>query len=168
MKSFKVFLDTDVLINWLAKEIDTNAGFNLWKCPYEIIKLIESGQIEGCTSLTNIFEVRFILRRKKRYSEKKIRECVGSLLGAIETEVPDLGDMLEANRLQSEQPLDPFDSIGLSTIIVKSAILISRDGEFLELVKELNIEAYTPEEFLESYFPNLLEIIKDDLEWKSK
>jgi hypothetical protein len=59
---------------------------------------------------------------------------------------------LEANRLQSEQPLDPFDSIGLGIILVKSAILVS-----------LNVEAYTPEEFLESYFPNVFGLIKDDL-----
>jgi len=26
MGSFRIFLDTDVLINWLAKEIDPNTG----------------------------------------------------------------------------------------------------------------------------------------------
>lgn len=163
MESFRVFLDTDVLINWLAKEIDQNVGFNLWRCPYEIIELIERRQIEGHTSLTNIFEIRFVLRRKKRYSERKIRECIESLFGAIEIEVPDLGDMLEANRLQSEQPLDPFDSIALSIILVNSAILISRDNEFIELAKELNVGAYTPEEFLEKYFSNIFERIKNEL-----
>jgi predicted nucleic acid-binding protein len=97
----------------------------LWRCPYEIIKLIERGDIEGHTSLTNIFEIRFVLRRKKRYGEEKIRECIESLFGAIEIDVVDSGDMLEANRLQSEQQLDPFDSIGLSIILVNSAILMS-------------------------------------------
>ena len=91
----------------------------------------------GHTSLTNIFEIRFVLRRKKKYGEKKIRECITSLFGAIEIEVPDSGDMLEANRLQSEQPLDPFDSIGLSIILVNSAILVSRDDEFIKLAKKL-------------------------------
>ncbi len=41
MESFRIFLDTDVLINWLAKEIDPNTGFDLWRCPYAIIELIE-------------------------------------------------------------------------------------------------------------------------------
>ena len=71
MESFRIFLDTDVLINWLAKEIDPNTGFDLWRCPYAIIELIERREIVGHTSLTNIFEVRFVLRRKKRYSEGK-------------------------------------------------------------------------------------------------
>ena len=161
MESFRIFLDTDVLINWIAKEINPNTGFNLWRCPYEIIELMEGGQIEGHTSLTNIFEIRFVLRRKKKYSEKKINDCIETLFGAIEIEVPDSGDMLEANRLQSEQPLDPFDSIGLGIILVKSAIFVSRDDEFIKLAKKLNVEAYTPEEFLERYFPNIFVRIKD-------
>ncbi len=162
MESFRIFLDTDVLINWLAKETDPNTGFNLWRCPYEIIELIEGGQIEGRTSLTNIFEVRFVLRRKKRYSKKKINECIESLFRVIEIEVPDSGDMLEANRLQSEQPLDPFDSIGLSIILLKSAILVSRDDDFIRLANKLNAEAYTPEEFLEKYFLSIFERIENE------
>jgi predicted nucleic acid-binding protein len=103
------------------------------------------------------------LRRKKRYSEEKIKDGIETLFGTIEIEVPDSGDMLEANRLQSEQPLDPFDSIGLSIILIKSAILISRDDEFIKLAKKLNVEAYTPEELLERYFPNIFGRIKDNL-----
>jgi len=163
MESFRIFLDTDVLINWLAKEMDSNTGFNLWLCPYKIIELIERRKIGGHTSLTNILEVRFVLRRKKRYGEKKIKECIESLFRVIEIEVPDSCDMLEANRLQSEHPLDPFDSTGLSIILVKSATLVSRDGDFIKLAEKLNVEAYTPEEFLERYFPNIFESIKDDL-----
>ena len=98
---------------------------------------------------------------RRDIARKKIRECIESLFGAIEIEVPDSGDMLEANRLQSEQPLDPFDSIGLGIILVKSAILVSRDDEFIKLAKKLNAEAYTPEEFLERYFPNIFVRIKD-------
>ena len=163
MGSFRIFLDTDVIINWLAKETDLNTGFDLWRCPYAIIELVERREIVGHTALTNIFEVRFVLRRKKKYGEKKIKDCIESLFRAIEIEVPDSGDMLEANRLQSEQPLDPFDSIGLSIILVKSAILVSRDDEFIKLAKKLNVEAFTPEEFLESYFPNVFGLIKDNL-----
>jgi len=40
MESFRIFLDTDVIINWLAKETDPNTGFDLWRCPYEIIELL--------------------------------------------------------------------------------------------------------------------------------
>ena len=56
MARFRIFRDTDVLINWLAKEIDQKTGFDFWWSPYEIIELIERGEIKGHTPLTNIFE----------------------------------------------------------------------------------------------------------------
>ncbi len=31
MESINVFLDTDVLINWIAKEVDLNTGNKLWE-----------------------------------------------------------------------------------------------------------------------------------------
>ena len=46
---------------------------------------------------------------------------------------------------------------------INPAILVSRDDEFLELAKKLNVEAYTPEEFLERYFHNIFERIKNEL-----
>ena len=46
MANIKVFLDTDVIINWLSKEIDPKTGSELWKAPYEIT---------------------FVLRRKKKW-----------------------------------------------------------------------------------------------------
>jgi hypothetical protein len=45
MEKSNVFLDTDVILNWLTKEVDLNTGFKLWKCPYEIMKLIENKEI---------------------------------------------------------------------------------------------------------------------------
>ncbi|NQE45481.1 hypothetical protein C5S31_05615 [ANME-1 cluster archaeon GoMg2] len=56
MARFRIFRDTDVLINGLAQEIDRNTGFDFWRCPYESIELIEGGAIKGHTSLTHIFE----------------------------------------------------------------------------------------------------------------
>jgi hypothetical protein len=47
MEKSNVFLDTDVILNWLTKEVDLNTGFKLWKCPYEIMKLIENKEINS-------------------------------------------------------------------------------------------------------------------------
>ncbi|MEX2752151.1 MAG: hypothetical protein Q6366_009730 [Candidatus Freyarchaeota archaeon] len=38
MENISVSLDTDVLINWLAKETDPNTGEELWRDPYKILK----------------------------------------------------------------------------------------------------------------------------------
>lgn len=54
MERSSIFLDTDVLLNWLTKEEDSNTGFKLWKSPYEIMKLIGKGEIIAYTSVTNV------------------------------------------------------------------------------------------------------------------
>lgn len=47
MENISVSLDTDVLINWLAKETDPNTGEELWRDPYKILKKNRSGRTKG-------------------------------------------------------------------------------------------------------------------------
>jgi hypothetical protein len=65
MESIRVFLDTDVLINWLAKETDPNTGKKLWEQPYRILKMIEKGRISGTTSLINLMEISLFSEERK-------------------------------------------------------------------------------------------------------
>jgi len=67
MESIKTFLDTDVILNWLCKEA-TKEGETLSEAPYEILKKAEKEEIVLYTTLINIMEIRFVLRRKKRWS----------------------------------------------------------------------------------------------------
>jgi len=77
-----VFFDTDVIINWLCKEEDTNTGEKLWEAPYKIIKRIENKEIQGVSSLLNFMEIIFVLRRKKRWEDKEILGAL-SKIGSI-------------------------------------------------------------------------------------
>ena len=99
MVKHQIFLDTDVIINWISKEVDKNTGFKLWRCPYEIMKLVEVNEITACTALTNIFEIRYVLRRKMKYEDEKIKEFLNDLFGNVSIEIPDSMDMLLANEL---------------------------------------------------------------------
>jgi len=74
MESIKIFLDTDVLLNWLCKEVDSKRGLKLWEAPYAILKKVESGELSASTSIINLMEIVFVLRRKKRWSEDEIIE----------------------------------------------------------------------------------------------
>ncbi len=164
MEKPRIFLDTDVLINWIAKEVDKNTGFKLWLCPYEIIKLVEAKEITAFTAMTNVFEIRFVLRRKMKYPDAKIKEFIIDLYSNVSIEIPDSIDMLSANKLQEEYPLDPFDAIGLSVIqSIDSVSLVSRDSDFMQLTKNVNTEAHLPEKFLQKYFPEVFNKIKADL-----
>ncbi len=165
MEKSNIFLDTDVILNWLIKEVDQNTGFKLWKCPYEIMKLIEKNDIKAYTSITNIFEIRFVLRRKKRCPEINIRHFISNLYDNINIEIPDYVDLLTANKLQDNHAFDPFDSIALGIVqsMVEESTLISRDSVFKKLSVECGIKAETPERYMENHFTKIFEEIKNEL-----
>ncbi len=150
MRLNRILFDTDVIVNWLTKETETVTGRELWTAPYKIIKHLDSGsgKREGFIPLTTVLELRYLLRRKKRYSIKQVEEDIGKITAFFEVVIPDTTDMLQASSLQSEYPLDPFDAIHLALCLsLKPVVLVSRDKEFLEISKKF-ISAYTPEDFL--------------------
>ena len=150
MRQNRIFFDTDVIVNWLTKETETISGRELWTAPYKIIKHLDigAGKRKGFIPLTTVLELRYLLRRKKRYSVKQVEEDIGKITAFFEVVIPDTTDMLQASTLQSEYPLDPFDAIHLALCLsLKPVVLVSRDKEFLEISKKF-ISAYTPEDFL--------------------
>ncbi len=150
MRQNRIFFDTDVIVNWLTKETETISGRELWTAPYKIIKHLDIGaeKRKGFIPLRTVLELRYLLRRKKRYSVKQVEEDIGKITAFFEVVIPDITDMLQASSLQSEYPLDPFDAIHLALCLsLKPVVLVSRDKEFLEISKKF-ISAYTPEDFL--------------------
>lgn len=141
-------LDTDVIINWLAKEENEILNEQLWKIPHKIIELIEEGKIKGYSTLINLLEIRFVLRRKKEFSEHKIKEDINKLLKLLEIIIPDEVNLLRANSLQSENPLSPFDAILVAVgLSIDKGVLISRDKHLLKIASK-SLPTLTPEEFL--------------------
>jgi len=153
MANIKVFLDTDVIINWLSKEIDPKTGSELWKAPYEILKKIESGKLLGFTTIINIMEIIFVLRRKKKWKEEKISNAISKFqnINNLTISVPDESDVIAGYNLQTVFPLDPFDSIYFAICRKATDYLISRDRAFINLINKAENKpvAFTPESFLE-------------------
>lgn len=150
MEPSKVLLDTDVIVNWLTKEIETVSNKELWQAPYEIIKLIEAKKVSGIISITTLLEIRFLLRRKKKHILRQIEEDIRKITGILDVVIPDEIHLLKANTLQADLPLDPFDAIHLSVSIGLCPItLLSRDREFIHISRQF-IRGMTPEEFLDT------------------
>jgi predicted nucleic acid-binding protein len=153
MPATGIFLDTDVIANWLTKETETASGKELWTAPFKIIHHLEKTpeKLEGFISITTILELRYLLRRKKRYSPAHVEKDIGKITTLFEVVIPDTSDMLQANSLQAAHSLDPFDAIQLSLCLsLKSVTLVSRDKEFLDISKKF-IPSHTPEDFLSVY-----------------
>jgi len=152
MASTSIFFDTDVLINWLSKEVDPKTKYKLWKAPYQILKQVESGKFTGFTTLVNLMEIVFVLRRKKQWKEKKISNAMTKLHGIqnLTVLVPTDADIITGYNLQNAFPLDPFDALYYAVFRSAADYLISRDKTFLQLINqtEKKERALTPEAFL--------------------
>lgn len=153
MKSTRAFLDTDIILNWLCKEI-TKEGESLWKAPYEILKRAEKGEITLYTTIINLMEIRFVLRRKKKWTELEIEEVIRDIgeIDNFEIIIPDELNLIAGFNLQSLYMLDPFDAIYSGVVDRISSLLVSRDKDFINIVNRIKGEkrAFTPEEFLET------------------
>jgi len=144
----KILLDTDVIINWLIQEAESVSGKELWKAPYEIVGLVENVSVKGIISLTTLMEIRYLLRRKKSYDLDQVENDISSIVSIFDIIIPDEINLLKANTLQTEHPLDPFDAVQLSVCVGLNPItLISRDKDFIKISKQF-INALNPEEFL--------------------
>lgn len=148
MEFSNVLLDTDVVTNWLTEEIETGSGKELWKAPFEIVRLIEGKEISGFISLTTLLEIRYLLRRKKSYNDQQIEDDISKITSIFDVIIPDEITLLKANSIQSTHSLDPFDAIHLSVAIgLKPITLISRDREFISIAGNF-INALNPEDFI--------------------
>lgn len=152
MAAIKVFLDTDVLINWLAKEIDPQTGEQLWKASYQILKRIENGRLSGYTTLLNLMEIVFVLRRKKRWKEEKISRTVSKIqsIPHLTLGVPTDADIITAYNLQSRFPLGPFGAIYYAIAHGTVDYLVSRDKALIATVNQAESRsmALSPEDLL--------------------
>ena len=152
MANISVFLDTDVLINWLAKEVDPNTGEELWRAPLKILKEIEAGKISGFTSIINLMEIIFVLRRKKRWKDEEIISTIGRIreIPNFSVLIPTEADMISAYSIQTVFSLDPFNSIYYSISKRRIDYIVSRDSDFISIVNEAEKKtvAFTPEMFL--------------------
>ncbi len=144
----KLMIDSDIFINWLTQEEETATGRSLWIAPSVILEMGENQHLKNYTSLLSLFEIRYVLRRKKRIDFSEIEQDLHAIQRIVRCLTPDSEELKEANRLQSEQSLDPFDSILLAQTIKIQGILISRDQRFLQIAREF-VEGFTPEGYVE-------------------
>lgn len=148
-----VFLDTDVLINWLTKETDPQTHEHLWKAPHRIIKHIEGGKLQGYCSMITLMEIRFVLRRKKKWAEEEISQAINRMqtMKNLTILVPTDTDVITGYNLLTTLPLGPFDAIyfGLQRT-TPADHFVSRDKGLIATINQAEGKqvASTPESLL--------------------
>lgn len=143
-----IFLDTDVLINWLTHERESRSGKPLWPAVEKILQVIQSKKLKGATSIISIMELRTFLKRKTKITKVHIEREIVKINSLLNILVPNDITLLSANQIQAETNLTPIDSIQVALVHENlPATLVSRDKELLQTSKNF-IPATTPEEFL--------------------
>lgn len=145
----KLMIDSDVLINWLVKEKENKTNRKLWVAPAAILELGAMEQLQNHVSLLSVFEIRFVLRRKKRKDTEEIERDLNRMGRILQIETPTQDVLQEADQLQSKHPLDPFDGVLLAQAMSIKATLISRDNRFLEIAGRYT-SSLSPEAYLEN------------------
>ena len=143
-----IFLDTDVLINWLVHEKESRTDKPLWPSVEKILLNIQDKKLRGATSILSIMEIRTFLGREtkanKAYTEREVSK-INSLLSIL---VPNDITILLANQIQVKTGLTVIDAIQVAIVQENlPSTLITRDNELLTTAKTF-IPAATPEELL--------------------
>ncbi|HEX7058098.1 MAG TPA: PIN domain-containing protein [Bacilli bacterium] len=144
----KLILDSDVVINWLTAEQETISGKPLWVAPATILELGERKAIQNELSFISLMEVRYALRRKKRWPQEEIESDLRRLQLIMTWIAPEAADVQQANSLQCEESLDPFDSLILAQAIGRDGQLITRDSAFAAIARKY-VPVFTPEAYID-------------------
>jgi len=118
----KLFLDTNVIIASLTDEPERG----------ETATELLNADHEFHTSLINIMELRTVLAKKKRMETDRVEEIESDVVSGVNLLVPDASDIMEANKIQRETLLYPFDAFILACAEERDAELVSFDSEILE------------------------------------
>ncbi len=77
------------------------------------MKKVEAGKLSGFTSILNLMEIIFVLRRKKKWKDEKKISATGKIsdIPHFSVLIPTESDMISAYSPQTTLKLDPFNSI---------------------------------------------------------
>lgn len=143
-----VFLDTDVLINWLTHEKESQTGKPLWPSVENILINVQTKKVRGAASIISIMELRSFLSRDKKLSKTLIEKEITKINSLLNILIPNDITILLANQIQYETTFTPIDAIQVALVYENlPATFISRDKELLLTSKKF-IATATPEEIL--------------------
>ncbi|MBI3582914.1 MAG: type II toxin-antitoxin system VapC family toxin [Nitrospinae bacterium] len=137
----RVFIDSNIFLNFLLKEEDFYEGSK------RLLTRIEKGEIEGITTLINIMEILSVLRKRSRAKDSEIIRDVDTIgeIQNLEIIIPNEIHIAQAFEIQKKAKLLPTDAILISTARDFSSIFVSRDAELKQRASSF-ISVVKPEE----------------------
>jgi predicted nucleic acid-binding protein len=139
----KVFIDSNIFLNFLLKEQ------GLYEGSKHLLTRIEKGQIMGITTIINIMEILFVLRKRTKIKDSEIIKDVDRIgeIQNLEVIIPNEIHIAQALEIQKKTKLPPTDTILISTARDFSNYFVSRDKELKHKAASF-ISVITPEDLL--------------------
>lgn len=141
MEVKRIFIDSNIFLNILLEESED------YKASVKLLKDVENNKFTAVTTLLNIMEILFVLRRIYKENDKEIIESVEKLfeIKNLKVAIPSEFHIIEAYNLQKMFRFQPNDAIFISIARSESDIIATRDEELKDKSSSL-IECLTPEE----------------------
>ena len=117
-----VLLDTNVLVAAVTHDTERS----------ETAIDVLNDATDPVVSILSLVELRSVLAKKKRIERDRIDRIETRITARATITVPDAGDIMAANRLQSETLLYPMDAFILTAADTIGATLLTFDREHLE------------------------------------
>ena len=129
----RIFIDSNIFLNFLLKEENFYAGSK------RLLENLESGQMEGITTLVNLMEVLAVLRKYSKRHDAAIIKDVEELgeMSNLHVVIPNEMHIVEAYNIQKQLKLLPADSILLAVACDFAEVFITRDEELIRKAKTL-------------------------------
>lgn len=119
-----VFVDTNILVSAVSAEEERS----------EVARDLLDSDFRIFTSLLNIMEFRTVMTKKKGFELSEVKVIEKDIVESLEIIVPGSSDFVEANKIQIENLLYPFDCLILEMSDDRDLELVSFDSELVENV----------------------------------
>ncbi|MBI5788536.1 MAG: type II toxin-antitoxin system VapC family toxin [Candidatus Schekmanbacteria bacterium] len=138
-----IFIDSNIFLNFLLKEKDLYEGSK------KILENLESGRVQGITTLLNLMEILAVLRKYSQRDDAFIIKDVEELgeMNNLQIVIPSEVHIAEAYNIQKQLKLLPADSILLAVACDFAEVFITRDEELIKKAKAL-LPTVKPEDLI--------------------
>ncbi len=118
----RLFIDTNVFVAAVVGEEERSG----------IARELLNQEGEFYTSVLNLMELRSVLSKSKGFSRDKLEDVEQEIVEGVDVVIPDSSDFVDANTMQAENLLYPFDAVIFTLSEVHDAELVSFDSELID------------------------------------
>jgi len=117
-----VFVDSNIFVVSLTDEPSRG----------EVATELLNRDLDFCTSILNLMEIRSVLTKKKRTEQEEVEDVLEDIYEEVDVYAPEVSDQITAYSLQRDSLLYTMDCVLLALADDIDATFVTFDGELLD------------------------------------